>query len=248
MSPRLKATTRHLALTLGVLAVISAVILLAWYPPPYFEILDPRKQIAWMFGLSLGLGPLLTLVLFKPGKKGLMGDLIVVGIVQVAALGFTAWQLYSERPYFMVFAVDRFNVLSKADAVIDHATDPGFLDKPWSGPVMLVATMPTDSKERSDLTLEVFAGAPELEQRPRYWSLYSENFEEVVTRARTLQSLISARPLQANTLQQMAASRGLPLEALVYWPIIGRKSDYAVILDRNDGSIVDAIAVDPWLE
>ena len=240
MSPRLAATARHLVLTLVVLGVVSAVVLLAWYPSPYFAILNAQKQFLWMIGLVLGTGPLLTLVLFKPGKKGLKGDLIVVGLVQIAALGFTTWKLYTERPYFMVFAVDRFNILRQGDAIIDAGTNPAFLQKPLSGPIMLVATMPTDRGERSDLTLEVFAGGPELEQRPKYWSLYGEDWEKVVARARSLESLISARPSRADALQRAASNAGIPLQQLVYWPVIGPRSDYAVLVDRRDGSLAGA--------
>lgn len=235
-------------LTLTVLAGISAIVVLAWYPAPYFSIGAAGKYLLLMFGLSIGLGPMLTLVIYKPGKKGLKFDLAVISLLQLSALIVTTWLLYAKRPYFMVFAVDRFNVLTAAEFDLNDVGENWVRAKPWSGPLMLVATLPTDPRELSLLTEEtVFEGKPDLEYRPRYWSLYSEDFGVVLERARTLESLITARPAQAGELREIATASGIPLDQLSYWPAIGRITDHAVILDRRDGAIVGSLAVNPWL-
>ena len=36
--------------------------------------------------VDVTLGPLITLIIFKPGKKGLLFDLVVIGMMQSAAL------------------------------------------------------------------------------------------------------------------------------------------------------------------
>lgn len=248
MRTRLAAATRHLGITLLVLAGISATAVLVWYPAPYFQVMDAQKYLLLMIGLTIGLGPLLTLVVYKPGKKGLGFDLLVIALVQISVLAYTGWSLWDKRPYFMVFAVDRFNVLTAADIDFDEVGDARLLDKPLIGPILLVAKLPSDQKEREQLMMEtLFEGKPDVERRPQYWSLYAEDFPPVINYARPLEKLIAARPNEAAALRAAAARSGLGIDQLVFWPVEGRAADFAVLLSREDGSIQGAVQVNPWM-
>ena len=87
-----------------------------------------------------------------------------------------------------------------------------------------------------------------MEQRPKYWSLYSDAWGAVVAQARPLEQLMTARPFSADELGQVAARNGLPVHQLVFWPLLGVNTDFSVILNRANGSIVEVLAVDPWME
>jgi hypothetical protein len=111
-----RAFVAHLVLTVVLVGIGYALVRLLWYPQPYFDAVAPTRELQALIGVNLVLGPALTLVLSKPGKKGLRIDLALIAVMQLAGLGYGAREMYVARPYFNVFAVDRFTLLGRDDA------------------------------------------------------------------------------------------------------------------------------------
>ena len=112
---RPRAFLSHLALSAVVVGAVCALIFFVWYPHPYFQAVGAWNVLRILVGVDLVLGPVLTLILFKPGKRGLKFDLAFIACVQLAALAYGVNVIYGERPYFNVFAVDRFTVYAYQD-------------------------------------------------------------------------------------------------------------------------------------
>jgi len=64
------------------------------------------------------LGPLITLTVFNRSKprSELVRDLTVVGLIQLAALGYGLWTVFVARPVHLVFEYDRFRVCMPSSA------------------------------------------------------------------------------------------------------------------------------------
>lgn len=247
MTFRLRAFTTHFLCSAAVLGACLAVVFLLWYPYPYSLILDAWNILMVLVGVDLVVGPLLTLLVAKQGKKSLRFDLAVIVLIQLVALVYGLHAIHSERPRFMVYNVDRFSVLAAKDVAFDGSEDPRFRARPWRGPLMLVATMPDDPAERSRLTDEtLFEGKPDIDRRPEYWSLYAEAGSGVLAQARTLRELAEARPQSRAVIEASAARLGGDLDGLRFVPVVGKSTDFAVVLDPRDAGIADIIAVDPW--
>ena len=101
---RRRAFLTHLALSATIVGIACAAIFFIWYPRPYFEATGAWHVLRVLIGVDLVLGPLLTLIVFKPGKWGLKFDLCAIALVQLAALIYGLTTIYEERPYFTVFA------------------------------------------------------------------------------------------------------------------------------------------------
>jgi len=82
-----------------------------WYPDILFSVEDVWEGLQILIPVDAILGPVLTLILFVPGKKGLMGDLIIVAILQILALIYGGYTIYQQRPEIIVFAGDRFEII-----------------------------------------------------------------------------------------------------------------------------------------
>ncbi|HEV8692756.1 MAG TPA: hypothetical protein VGQ93_01000, partial [Lysobacter sp.] len=92
---RWKASAIHLYLSILVLCTIAAILVWRWYPPGLFHMAQADKLLMLIGGVDVVLGPLLTLIVYKQGKKSLKFDLTVIALMQVGALAFglhTAWQ------------------------------------------------------------------------------------------------------------------------------------------------------------
>ncbi len=139
-----RAALIHLWPSLLVLAIIGGLIFFAWYPYPFLHFEESGKFSLLLIITAAFIGPAMTFLFFRKGKRGLKFDLIVIVLIQVAAMALGVRTLHQSRPYFMVFTVERFDVLSIRDVDLSHIKDPKFLDKPVAGPILLYATMPTD--------------------------------------------------------------------------------------------------------
>ena len=246
---KLKASLTHLALSGVVVGSIFLIIFFAWYPYPYFEIRGAGDIVLILIGVDLVLGPLLTFIVYKPKKKSLVFDLSVIVIIQLAGLVYGVNAIYQERPYFMVYAVDRFTLLAEKDVDFSQIKDETLKEKPGVGPVMVLAKMPEDVQEQQKLMMEVvMENKPDLDRRPKYWIPYRENLDIVFARTKTLQDLKIKRESVANLVDKIVAKHSGGIDDLAFAPIIGKNGDFAVVLERETGRLVDAIDVDPWLD
>ena len=100
---RQQAFLAHLAISVLVFAVVAYFIVFWWYSSYYFRIDGGFRGIATIFFVNIALGPVLTLLVFKPGKPGLKFDMTFIIALQLLALGFGTWWVYSERPALTVF-------------------------------------------------------------------------------------------------------------------------------------------------
>jgi hypothetical protein len=248
---RPRAFLTHLTLSALVVGTACTVIFLIWYPRPYFQATGAWHVLRVLIGVDLVLGPLLTLIVFKPGKWGLKFDLCVIAIVQLAALVYGLVTIYSERPYFTVFAADRFYVLARKDVAEADLEQYRVAEriglKPLRGPVHVVAERPTDPKAFQRFLEEtLFEGKPDLERRPEFWRRYEEATSEVIARSRPLSMLKAARPQAAEAITDLVAALGLPEERLAFLPLIAKNRDLSFIIDATDGTPLDVLDVDPW--
>lgn len=243
---RLRAFSRHLLLSLLVLAAVMALVRFAWFPGPYAEIADIWPICGLIAAIHLLPFPLLTALVYKPGKKSLRFDLGVLALLQLAALGFGAWTLHSERPLYLVHAVDRFTVLAAKDLGSTTSTD--FPNTPWRGPLAVVALLPEDPEQLRRLTEEtVFGRGPDIDRRPEFWSSYASSWRRILLEAEPLTTLLERRADQAELIIEAAESAPGEFSDFVVVPLIGKRADFSVIISRGDGVIRKVLPVDPWI-
>ena len=172
---RLRAFVVHLSASLAVVLAFLPVIVLAWFPAPYFELYDGWAGLGTLAAVAVALGPLLTLAVFKPGKPGLAFDLSVILGLQLAALTYAGILVYQQRPAFTVFAVDRFTAISAAEVDFARLRYPELKFGPGSGPLLAQALPPEDPRERRALMFEVILnGAKDWEYRAELYHLRSD--------------------------------------------------------------------------
>jgi hypothetical protein len=249
-----RAFAAHLALSASVVGVACAAIFFVWYPAPYFEAAGAAGVLRVLIGVDLVVGPLLTLIVYKPGKRHLKLDLAVIAAIQAAALIYGLSVIYRERPYYTVFAVDRFFVLARGDVVPEQRDDPSLVgserigERPSRGPLLVVANRPSDVRGRQRLLEEtVFQGQPDIERRPEFWARYTDETAQVLRAARPLAQLAAARPDSAREIAAAAARHGRSLDDASFLPLTAKNRDLALLLDRVSGAPLGVIDVDPWV-
>lgn len=245
---RTRPVLLHLLASLLLLAVCAGVALYLWYPHP-FRHLPASGRFSLLLIVSVAfVGPALTWLVNKPGKRGraLAFDLVIISLIQLAAMAWGAYTLYLARPYFMVFAVDRFEVLARRD-VTYPVTNPAFLDKPLTGPLIMYAHMPTDTERYQRLLREVmFEGKPDLPFRPEFWSVYAERQQLVLQVSRPLSELRRTRPAAAGDIDALVQDNGGEIGGLQFVPGMIGNGHFTVVLDAKSGAIRGYLGTDPW--
>ena len=245
---RWKAAAIHLSISALVGLLVLALLLLVWYPRPYFDAAGGEHLVLVLLGVDLVLGPMLTLILFKSGKRGMLFDLCLIGVIQTSALVYGLHVIAEARPVFIVAGVDRFSVVAANDLNSDDlakGNSPEFRQLSWTGPIVVAAKMPSDAKTRNDLLFSALAGK-DIQVFPQYYVAYSDEASHLLSRAKSLAKLRHAKPEAIAMLDTWLSKHNREETDIVWLPINARKVDLTMLLDTKTGGVLDALPIDPW--
>ncbi|MDO8447293.1 MAG: TfpX/TfpZ family type IV pilin accessory protein [Rhodoferax sp.] len=246
---RLKASGIHFGISL-VIALLAALLVFGlWYPYPYREISGGRELFLIVVAVDVVLGPLITLAVFNRAKpwRELRRDLVMVALIQLSGLGYGLWTVFVARPVHMVFEYDRFRVVHAVDVPLEllAKTPPGVDALPLLGPTLLSLRPFRDSQEKMNATLVALEGLS-LSAQPNLWQPYAAAIPEILREARPVSALKTRFANQASEIDRVLASTGRAPKALVYLPMVGRKSFWTVFLDPVTAEVLAFMPLDSF--
>jgi len=242
---RWKASGIYLLWSIGVASTVLLLMLFVWYPWPLFEAAGGEKLIFIIAGVDAVLGPLIVLIIFKSGKWGLKFDLAVIATLQLSALAYGLHAVYLARPVYLVFTIDRFDVVTAKDLDprdIEQVTRPEFKGLPLGRPRYAAAPPSSTSKERLAMIASALRGK-DLQLYPQRYVPYEELAQDAAKRAQPLDMLLRH---DAEAVQSFLGSSGRSKESTVFLPLRASQRDGAVMLDAATGKVLGTILVDPW--
>lgn len=240
-----RAFLLHLSLSATIVGAVCGLIFFIWYPQSYFEISGAWSVLQVLIGVDLIVGPLLTLILYKPGKPKLLFDMSIIAVIQLTALIYGATVIYQERPFYVIFAIDRFEVIARSEIDPEAIPDDRLRAKPFIGPIIAVSLYPESEQERQQLLTDVLSGKPDLERRPEYWDLYAEHSDDILQRSTPLAELAGQRPDARDRITAFIESRG-DADELIGVPVVGKKGTFCFVLDKSTRLPIGIIDFDPW--
>ena len=244
---RLRLFQIRLAATGGLMLLLVAVVRLLWFPGAYFSIFGVGKLLLVLAVIAVIVGPVLSAVVFKPGKKGLKLDLVVLAVLEVTAVAIGAWQLYVRQPFYAVLAVDRFEAVSRAEIDASQITDPALLSRPGHTPRLVYAELPKDPAVVDRLIDEtLFEGKRDIDRRPEFWQRYAAGIPRLKQAAMPLGSMLSEKSERGKRARRWLARQGGRAGDYIFVPLRGPNGDAAMILHADIGFPVGTLDVDPW--
>lgn len=172
---RWKASGLHLLASFLIVGGIGITSFLMWFPYGLYHLAGLDRLLLIMFALDLTAGPLLTLVIYKAGKKGLRFDLTVIALCQLAFLSYGLHALWQSRPVFLVASDVRFNLVfaNEIDAEqLKLAPRPEWRRLSWTGPQLVGVRPPADEKTRQDLLLAFMSSGIDVDKMPKYYQAF----------------------------------------------------------------------------
>jgi hypothetical protein len=195
------------------------------------------------------LGPLLTLILFKPGKPGLKFDMSCIVLVQLSALLYGGTITYQQRPAFVVLGVDRFTSIPAAEVEFDKLKYPELQRIVGIGPLLAQTRPPDDPKLRQELLFGVvLGGQKDLEFRAELYEPYRPDFAHLRARSIDLSRIAALDADAKQTIDGFLANKGGRLQDYLYLPLKGKNKDIVMVLSPQNGMPTDAISISPWFE
>jgi len=101
---RWQAFGMHLLVSLSLFITMCTIIVVFWYPGVLFTTEGGWQGVRLIAGIDFVIGPTLTLLVYKPGKKGLKFDLTVIGILQVICITYGMYVVNYSRPAVVAYA------------------------------------------------------------------------------------------------------------------------------------------------
>jgi hypothetical protein len=246
---RWKAAAIHLGLSALIAATVVTIMLLVWYPPPYFGTMGGTGLLKILVGVDVTLGPVLTLIIFDTRKKSLPFDLSVIAALQLTALAYGVWIMFEARPVYSAFAVDRFDVVSANELEqgdLDAAA-PQYRDLPLTGPRIVGIRLPDREKNPEEWNKLVFSGVAgkDAPQFPKYYVPYADVAVDVLKKAKPLSELVRAKPDSKAEVEAFVARSARAQSDLAYVPLTGRGDSATAVVDAHDARIIGFIPINP---
>lgn len=235
------------AFLLHILAAIittaaCCILIISWYPDPYFEILHGREILGLAVVIDLTLGPLVTFVLYNPSgtRKEFLATLLIATLLQAAALSYGLYQAKSSRPIFLAFEGDKFRIVSRPDIREDEIRNaPEEFRNINQFGVKIISTKLLDAGapgllESIQLDLQGIHPA----YRPQRWQDYENSKTEILQHAKAI-NLSNNKNIEHLKSEKIGKENSMALTI----PIVAYEGEtnWAAIIDPNSAEVIGFI-------
>ncbi len=241
---RFSATISHLIISLIIFIGLMALLILKWYPPPYFEISGGWQGIKIAAGVDLVLGPLLTLIIFnvKKEKWKIRFDLCVIATMQFLALAMGVYTIYSERPLAAVFWEDSFYVVTASDLNLHSISKRSLLQFGFSKPVLIYAQKPNTIAGLKKLMAKSKEDSIPPYLNDELYRNLSEYFSDVKTHQVDIDEIIGKNDLMEVDLETKLIKHNAKINDFYYLPLRSKYRNVILMFNVN-GLLIDNIVV-----
>lgn len=243
MAPRVRAFFIHLIASGGMAICALMTVFLIWYPNPLAHAVGVAAITVVLLGVDIVIGPVLTLVVYKPNKPSLKFDLSVIVALQLAAFSYGLWILAEGRPVWAVFSVDQFELVQSYQ--VDHRkigqARPEYQSLSWFGPQWVAARRAATPEEKGAILMESLLAGVDIAQRPEQYVPLTEQAEEMRKHAKPLDEL-----KQFNAVERVQSELKPWPEANAYLPMMARIKPMTVLINTESAKVVAVVDLNPW--
>ena len=242
-----KAAAYHFLISIAVVSAIITLMLILWYPNAYFKLMGGKTLIYLIAGVDVFMGPLLTMVVFKAGKKSLKFDLACIAILQMAAMSYGLYVMFEARPIFTVFYQDAFYVASVVDIVPSELTKgktEALRTASLTGPRLAAIGKPKDYKNKED-NLLIYAQDKMACRYPKVYEAYAKYQADAAKAGKPLATLAEMSTENKTSVDAFLQKKNRPADDFLFLPIYSAVSQMAAIVDAKTGEFVQIVDAQP---
>lgn len=240
MSQRIRYFLAHLCISTLVGLMLIGMVFFVWYPFPLAKAVGVTQIILILITVDVIIGPLLSLLVYKVGKKTLKKDLLIIILLQITALIYGLYNIVSSRPSWIVQNGDVFELVRYNQILIDedHQIADEYQSPSWFRP-QWVAIQSLAQKDES-FVQDAIAGIPTSIKPYRYTSLSHES-ARLQEYSQDLKHLTHFNPPNDinTTLKQFP-------NADAWMPLRTGGIDMVVLIDKKNAAVLEIVDLRPW--
>lgn len=248
MKHKLLAFLIHSSSSLIVALCALLIVFYLWYPDPLQLAMGVTDLFFMLLAIDVILGPVITLIIYKPGKKHLLLDLCIIVLVQIMALSYGMYTIYQGRPAFVVFSKDRFETVSLADIDLESAKTARnhgnqHANEHWLKPRWVAATPSLDDDRRQEILLASAFGGADWPQLPELYTSLSDVKPQILEKAKPLDKLLK---LHENNLEVKKKIESFAEKDIKWLPLLGKAKNMTVLIDADSAEVIKIVDIAPW--
>lgn len=230
MKFRLLCFASHLLISFFIALISVYIVFWVWYPSLLDKVLGVGNIFLLLLCIDVIIGPLLTLLVAKQGKKTLKMDLAVIAVLQIAALGYGLNIVAQGRPVWLVYDNNRIEVVQAYEAIASSvSSDVPYA--PLAGPVWAaVVDVSSSSIAKGDAYLH--------QQFLRPYDVVKDTVGARAIPLEVLKKFNNPQVVQ-DLLQQYPDADG-------YIPMIAKEGILVVLVNRSEGDPIAIVDARPW--
>ncbi len=242
MSKRLKFFLSHLSISLLIALFVIGLIFFVWYPSPLAQAVGVIYIFLMLLAIDVVIGPILGILVYKQGKKTLKMDLIVIILLQLSALGYGIYSIEQGRPAWLVYNVDRFELVRNNEIVDQNINQaqPQFQQSSWLKPQFVATEFANNAQQRSDDMFAEVLGGISIAQRPERYIELNKAKKQMQQRKQKLELLQKYN----NKIDVEKILAKYP-QASAFFPLKTSVVDMTVLIDQN-ANVVKIVDLRPW--
>ena len=241
---RLAAFGWHLAISCAIVAVVTVVVWLFWNPGPFFVHDGGLQMLRMLVLVDVVVGPMLTLLVFRRGKRELRRDLAVIALLQLVALGYGVGVAYLYRPAFAVLVEKNFFSVNWPD-IRSADSDIARIEpwKPLRGPGWTQLVLPTDPAGLLRVRERYSApGAPGATTWGDYYApLDDKAWESTFARSADIEAMARDDADIRRDLDGFLAREKRPVAEFAFIPMIMRYGVVMLAIDRKTRAVAGVL-------
>ncbi len=235
--------TAHLIVSICMGCIAAAIVFFCWYPYPLYKAVGVTHIFLMMLGIDMVLGPFFTWLVYKEGKKSLKFDLTIIIFIQFIALVYGIYKISDGRPVWLVYNVDRFELVKNNEIVIENPkkVKEQYKQPSWLKPQFVAAEFAKDKKQKNkEMFAEIMAGVS-IAQRPERYVEMNQAKSKIQQRGISLKELndLNNKEEVANILVKYP-------EANAYLPLKATAVDMTILINKEKGEVVKIVDLRPW--
>lgn len=242
---KLRAALIHVGISTAIFTVFLYLILVEWYPPPFFTTDGGWKGVQIMVLVDMVLGPALTFIIFNPRKsrKEILLDLSIIAVVQLGALAWGGYTVYEQRAVAVVEWQGKLSTIT-AEPLYVQGKNIGDLQQFGAGARPVIRAEPPKNADEIGKMMEL-ALNKEIGETQQFWLFrsFKGSFAEVKKSALDITAIAASNAEIRSELDKIVQQVGVKSpEDLVYLKFSGRYKD--AIFAFND--VGDQVGVITW--
>jgi len=244
LASKARAFAIHAALSAAVFAAVIYVVLALWFPQPYFRIDGGLAMIALAAAVDLVIGPLITLLVYRPLRRDNAINFAMIAFLQAAALTWGVQVLYSQRPLYVAYVGGPVRTFFPVTEALIRSTPPAAeLRARLKGhPPLVFIPLSSDPAQARAMLMSALMGGPSLLSSTHLWlPIEGRALATVIEETRDRAALEALAPDAGGLIDEFLAERGVRFEEFAFVPMRGRYSSALLALRKSDGTVAGVV-------